>query len=152
MAADDDKKHVRFLHSTPGFVNTDTPRTSFPSLKDGLIRWALVSKFQVVSGWTIRWFGISAKEAGQRHVYLLTIDRFVPGSWRVDRNTDIAENNETLKTYQERKWNEVHLGVHEQHLGEGVGQGCDFLNHSYTFVRYGNCHLEAKSSASKMGW
>jgi hypothetical protein len=107
LAANDAKKHVTFLHATPGFVNTDTPRTTFPSMKDGVIRWALVSTFQVVSGWIIRWYGISAKEAGERHAYHLTNEKLVPGSWRVDKFSDVAKDNKTLERYQERQWGEV---------------------------------------------
>jgi hypothetical protein len=106
LAANDDKKHITFIHATPGFVHTDTARTAFPSKKNGWWYWALVSAFQIVSGWIIRFFGLPAEVSGQRHAYHLTSDNFQPGSWRVDRHSEITPDNDILKDYLQKGWAE----------------------------------------------
>lgn len=104
----DAQKHIVFLHATPGFVNTNTPRTKehLPSKKDGLLWWAFLSVIQVVSGWVIRYFGMNIKESGARHAFHLTSDTFQPGSWRVNSHSNAVPDNDTLKDYQNRGWAE----------------------------------------------
>ncbi|KAM7215917.1 hypothetical protein V8F06_008675 [Rhypophila decipiens] len=97
---------ITFIHATPGFVNTGTPRTSYPSKKDGWLKWLLVTIMQNVSGWIIIYFGKPVKESGERHAYYLTSDTYAPGSWRVDRHNDIQPDNKTLRDYKERGWAE----------------------------------------------
>jgi hypothetical protein len=120
LAEHDDQKHITFLHSTPGFVHTDTPRTVFPSKEKGFWHWALVSAFQIVSGWIIRVFGLPAGESGERHAFCLTSEGFLPGSWRVDRRSEVVADNEVLKEYLRRGWAEraweYTLGVWERAL------------------------------------
>jgi hypothetical protein len=106
LAEHNDKKHITFIHAIPGFVHTDTPRTSFPSKKNGWWHWLLVSTFQIISGWIIRFFGLPAKESGERHALYLTGDGFRPGSWRVDRRSDVTEDNAVIKEYLRRGWAE----------------------------------------------
>jgi hypothetical protein len=105
LAAQSENK-ITFIHDTPGFVSTDTPRTSFPSIEDGYLWWAFVSFMQVVTGWYIRHFGMAVKESGERHAYYLTSDMFGPGSWRVNKESEIVPDNSTLKDYQNRGWAE----------------------------------------------
>jgi hypothetical protein len=104
LAANDDGKHITFIHATPGFVHTATPRTTFPSKRHGFWYWALVSAFQIVSGWIIRFFGLPARVSGERHAYLLTSDDIKPGSWRVDRHSEVCPDNAVLKDYLQRGW------------------------------------------------
>lgn len=104
LAANDDQKRITFIHNTPGFVSTDTPRTVFPSKKHGLLWWAFLSIMQVVSGWIIRYFGMAATESGERHAFLLTCDTFGPGSWRVSRLSEVVPDNGVLQEYQKRRW------------------------------------------------
>ncbi|KAH8695816.1 hypothetical protein GQ44DRAFT_744502 [Phaeosphaeriaceae sp. PMI808] len=102
LAANDSLKHVTFLHATPGFVQTETPRTTYPPKSNGLVRWALISFFQIVSGWIIRYFGKPVKESGERHAYALTNDKFVSGSWRISHLSEVVPDNDVLVGYQER--------------------------------------------------
>lgn len=90
----------------PGFVNTKTPRTAehLPSKKDGLLWWAFLSVMQVVSGWIIRFFGMNIAESGERHAFHLTSDDFQPGSWRINRLSDAVPDNDVLKDYRARGW------------------------------------------------
>lgn len=37
LATNDSQKHITFIHGTPGFVSTDTMRTSWPSMKDSVL-------------------------------------------------------------------------------------------------------------------
>ena len=124
LAANDSQKHISFIHDTPGFVRTDTMRTSWPSKKDGLAWWAFVSVMQIVSGWIIKYFGMAAKESGERHAYELTSDKFGPGSWRVSHLNDIVPDNKVLVEYRESGWGEkiweFTLGVWEKALANGV--------------------------------
>lgn len=106
LTANDSQKHITFLHATPGFVHTDTPRTAYPSKANGLAWWAFVSVLQVVSGWIIRYFGMAAKESGERHAYELTTDKIVPGSWRVNQLSEIVPDNDVLVQYRESGWGE----------------------------------------------
>ena len=101
LAANDSKKHITFIHATPGFVNTGTPRTTYPTRKDGMLRWAFLCVMQVVSGWIIRYFGMSLSESGERNAFYLTSDKFMPGSWQTNRYNDIISPNSALKYYQE---------------------------------------------------
>jgi hypothetical protein len=98
---------ITFLHTTPGFVKTDTPRTAYPSKDNGIIWWALISVFQIVSGWIIQYFGRPAKESGERHAYALTSEAFPPGSWRVDKMSNIVPDNDILLQYRENGWKEI---------------------------------------------
>lgn len=106
LAANDNQKHLTFLHASPGFVSTDTPRTIYPSKADGMVRWVVVSVLQIVSGWVIRYFGMAAKESGERHAYELTSDEFAPGSWRVSRHSDVVPDKDVLVQYREGGWGE----------------------------------------------
>lgn len=107
FAAQDPQGRIVFLHATPGFVNTNTPRTKehLPSReKVGLLKWLLLSFVQVVSGWVIRYFGMNIKESGERHAFHLTSESFRPGSWRVDRHSNVVPDNDVLRDYHSRGW------------------------------------------------
>ncbi|ROW00363.1 hypothetical protein VMCG_07240 [Cytospora schulzeri] len=108
LAEHDAQKHIVFLHATPGFVNTNTPRTAehLPSKKDGLLWWAFLSVMQIVSGWVIRYFGMNIRESGERHAFHLTSDTYQPGSWRIDSQSDVVPDNDTLRGYHSRGWAE----------------------------------------------
>jgi hypothetical protein len=106
LSKQDVQKKLTFIHTTPGLVNTGTPRTTGPSMKDGVLWWAFLTFVQVVSGWVIIWTGYSFREAGERHAYLLTTDTIGPGSWRVDNRRDVAQDNQVLVEYRERGWEE----------------------------------------------
>ncbi|KAJ4420380.1 hypothetical protein N0V82_004369 [Gnomoniopsis sp. IMI 355080] len=108
LAARDEQKHIVFLHATPGFVNTNTPRTAehLPSKKDGLWWWAFLSVLQVVSGWIMRYFGMNIAESGERHAFHLTSDDFHAGSWRISQHSDVVPDNDVLKDYKRRGWEE----------------------------------------------
>ncbi|KAF1948162.1 hypothetical protein CC80DRAFT_486539 [Byssothecium circinans] len=124
LASNDSQKHITFLHVTPGFVSTDTPRTAYPSKSNGLAWWAFISFVQIVSGWIIKYFGMAAKESGERHAYELTNDKFVPGSWRVNHLNDVVPDNQVLVQYREDGWGEkiweFTIGVWEKALAKGV--------------------------------
>ncbi|KAH8646021.1 hypothetical protein BGZ60DRAFT_438356 [Tricladium varicosporioides] len=107
LATNDTQKQITFIHATPGFVNTGTPRTTYPSKKDGILWWAFLSTMQVVSGWIIRYFGMALNESGERHAFHLTSDTFIPGSWGTSRFNDIVSDNSTLKEYKDRGWAET---------------------------------------------
>ncbi|KAL1606140.1 hypothetical protein SLS60_003541 [Paraconiothyrium brasiliense] len=125
LASNDSQKHITFLHVTPGFVSTDTPRTAYPSKADGLAWWAFISFVQIFSGWIIKYFGMAAKESGERHAYELTSDKFVPGSWRVNHLNDIVPDNQAIAKYRADGWGEriweFTIGVWEKALAKGVG-------------------------------
>ncbi|CAI6341283.1 unnamed protein product [Periconia digitata] len=124
LASTASHNHLTFLHVTPGLVSTDTPRTGRPSKSNGLFWWALISTFQIVSGWIITCFGMSAKESGERHAYELTNDNFVAGSWRVNRLNEIVPDNQVLIDYREGGWGdkiwEFTVGVWEKALTKDV--------------------------------
>ena len=107
LSANDTQKHIVFLHTTPGFVNTKTPRREehLPSKKDGVLWWAFLSVMQVVSGWIIRFFGMKLEESSERNAYHLTNDdMYKPGSWQLFRDSDINEDNKVVQGYQAREW------------------------------------------------
>lgn len=104
LAANDAERKFTFIHATPGFVNTGTPRTTYPSKKDGYLWWAFMSVMQVVSGWIIVYFGMDLVESGERHSYHLTSDTFIPGSWQTNKLNEIIPANSALKEYQEKGW------------------------------------------------
>jgi len=64
--------------------------------------WALISLSQIVSGWIIRYFGMPAKESGERFAYVLTSEKFGPGSWRTDSQSDVVPDNDVVVRYRER--------------------------------------------------
>ncbi|KAK8024542.1 hypothetical protein PG993_012608 [Apiospora rasikravindrae] len=107
LSANESPKQTVFIHATPGFVNTGTPRTSYPSKKNGIFWWALTSAIQVVSGWIIVYFGKSLSESGERHAYLLSTDPISSGSWRTNKENDVVPDNKALKYYHERNWGET---------------------------------------------
>ncbi|PVH95204.1 hypothetical protein DM02DRAFT_691233 [Periconia macrospinosa] len=124
LASNDSQKHITFLHVTPGFVSTDTPRTAHPPKSNGLAQWALIYVFQIVSGWIIKYFGMAARESGERHAYELTSDAFVPGCWRVDHLNEVVPDNQVLVQYRKAGWGEkiweFTVGVWEKALAKGV--------------------------------
>ncbi|KAI1379353.1 hypothetical protein F4677DRAFT_328917 [Hypoxylon crocopeplum] len=104
LSADSSNKHITFIHATPGFVNTGTPRTTYPSKKDGYLWWAFVSVMQIVSGWIIIHFGKSLEESSERRAFYLTSDNYKPGFRLADNSNDVQSPNDALKYYQERGW------------------------------------------------
>ncbi len=44
--------------------------------------------------------------AGERFAYVLTNDKFVPGSWRVNRFNEVVPDNNVLVQYRESGWAE----------------------------------------------
>jgi len=106
LAVSDSERKFTFIHDTPGFVNTGTPRTAYPSKKDGWLWWVFVSIMQIVSGWIIVYFGMSVEESGERHAYYLTSDTYEPGSWSADRFNDVQPDNTTLRRYKDHGWAE----------------------------------------------
>ena len=126
LAANNGKKQLTLIHDTPGFVHTGTPRTSYPSKKDGLFWWAFVTVMQNVSGWIIVYFGMRVKESGERHAYYLTSDTFHPGSWRADRHNEVVPDNSTLSELKEAGWAQKiwdhTLGIWDKALSKGVTQ------------------------------
>ena len=122
-----DGNTITFIHSTPGFVKTDTPRTVYPSKKNGLFWWALLSILQIVSGWVIHLFGMPAKESGERHAFMLTDEAYgTPGSWKTNMLSEVVPDNEVLKRYREDGWMEriweFTNRVWDKALGTGVRQ------------------------------
>lgn len=109
----------------PGLVNTKTPRTAehLPSKKDGLLWWALLSFLQVFSGWITKYFGMNIVESGQRQAFHLTSDDFQPGSWGVNKLSDVVPDNDVLKDYRARGWEdkawEFTLQTWERALAKG---------------------------------
>lgn len=63
-----------------------------------------LSLVQIVSGWIIRYFGMNIKESGERHAFHLTSDSFEPGSWKVDRHSNVIPDNNVLRDYHSRGW------------------------------------------------
>lgn len=106
LSKQDEANKVVFLHATPGFVSTDTPRKTRPSRQSGILWWAFISTMQVVSGWIIYYFGMAVKDSGERHSYHLTSSTFNAGSWQVNRHSEVLPPNEVLRQYQERGWAE----------------------------------------------
>ncbi|KAI0477146.1 hypothetical protein GGR56DRAFT_391514 [Xylariaceae sp. FL0804] len=105
LAAEESNKLITFIHATPGFVNNGTPRTTYPSKKDGILWWAFMSFLQIVSGWYIRYFGFSLRESAERHAfYLANNEGFPPGSWQTDRHNNIVPANGALSYYQTQGW------------------------------------------------
>ncbi|KZZ87556.1 NAD(P)-binding domain protein [Moelleriella libera RCEF 2490] len=90
-----------FLHATPGYVSTDTPRKTHPTMDSGLLWWAFISVMQIVSGCIIYYFGMNVLESGQRHAYYLTSDAFQPGSWQINKHSVTVPPNRVLKKYQD---------------------------------------------------
>lgn len=50
----------------------------------------------------MRYIGMNLDEFGQRHAHHLTSDDFQPGSWRVDRFSEVCPENDVLKDYEVR--------------------------------------------------
>lgn len=98
------EKTITFIHCTPGFVNTGTERTLFPSKSNGFLWWAFITIMQVVSGWVIRFTGKTVKEAGERQAYYLTSEKYCPGSWRTDQFNEVVPDNAILEQYKQRGW------------------------------------------------
>ncbi|KAI0179379.1 hypothetical protein GGR52DRAFT_303874 [Hypoxylon sp. FL1284] len=97
---------IVFLHATPGFVSTDSPRKTRPSRQSGIVWWAFISTMQVISGWIIYYFGMAVKESGERHSFHLISSNFKPGSWQINKHSEALPPNKVLRQYQERGWAE----------------------------------------------
>ena len=98
----DEEHKIVYLHATPGFVSTRTPRKTRPSMNSGVFWWAFISTIQGISGWIIYYFGMNVTESGQRHSYHLTSDNFRPGSWQINRHSSVVPPNGVLRGYQEK--------------------------------------------------
>lgn len=107
LAEQTPRGQIVFLHATPGFVNTNTPRTKqhLPSTENvGFLQWVLLSFVQIFSGWVVRHFGMNIKESGERRAFHLTSRGFEPGSWRVDRHSNVVPDNNVPKDYHNLGW------------------------------------------------
>lgn len=126
LAASDSGKQITFIHDTPGWVKTGTPRTEEhrPRMKDGFFWWAFVSLVQIVTGWWMQNRGMSLEESSERHAFYLTSDSYKPGSWQANRLNEVVPANSALKYYQERGWAEKvwehTLRVWERALAKGA--------------------------------
>ncbi|KAH8652158.1 hypothetical protein BX600DRAFT_472036 [Xylariales sp. PMI_506] len=54
----------------------------------------------------MQYLGMPAKESGERHAFHLTSDSLRPGSWRMNRLSEVVPDNSVLKDYQTRGWAE----------------------------------------------
>lgn len=54
----------------------------------------------------MRFVGMYIAESGERHAFNLTSDDFQPGSWRLNRFSDVVPDNDILKGYRTRGWEE----------------------------------------------
>ncbi|KAI1398161.1 hypothetical protein F4819DRAFT_43936 [Hypoxylon fuscum] len=50
LSKQDEENKIVFLHATPGFVSTETPRKTRPSKQPGIFWWVFITTMQVVSG------------------------------------------------------------------------------------------------------
>jgi len=105
LAAHDNHKHIVFLHTTPGLVDTGSPKPK-PTRANGWLQWVLLSIFQFISSYVVRYSGMSLKESGERYAFELTNDAYSPGSWRLDKLCDVVPDNEVLVRYQQGGWAE----------------------------------------------
>lgn len=106
LAAHDAEKHITFVHALPGFVHTHTERKKRPTMANGVVLWVLRSLFQVLSEWYIRLFGMAVQESGERFAFILMSEKFGPGSWRTDPESEVVFDNAILQKYRERDWAE----------------------------------------------
>lgn len=78
----------------------------------------------IVLEWIIKYFGMAAKESGERRAYELTSDNFAHGLWRVSGLNNIVPDNKVLVEYRESGWGEniweFTLAVREKALAKGV--------------------------------
>jgi NAD(P)-dependent dehydrogenase (short-subunit alcohol dehydrogenase family) len=103
LAAHDDQRHITFVHATPGLVKTGSPMQT-PKREHGWLRWILVSIVKFLSSYIVGYSGTALEESGERHTFVLTSDSFQPGSWRVDKLSNVLPDNEALVSYQQRGW------------------------------------------------
>jgi hypothetical protein len=107
------------LNVTTGLVNTEPSR--IVSETNELVKWALVSILRVVSRWIIYHISTTAQEFGERHAYVLPVETFPPGSWRINNLSNIVQDNDVFVEYQESGWHG--LG----HYLEQDFRGCEDL-------------------------
>lgn len=103
LAEQDSKKHIVYLHATPGLVITGSKKQK-PKLSAGFFRWIFLSILQFLSRYIMRFKGTPVLESGERHAFLLTSETYKPGSWKTDKDCEIVPNNEVLVSYQQRGW------------------------------------------------
>ncbi|KAI3331806.1 hypothetical protein HD806DRAFT_478368 [Xylariaceae sp. AK1471] len=95
---------LTLIHNAPGLVESDNlRRIRLPADAPFMRRvWVSVAKFLIS---VIRYFiGMPPKEAGERQTYHLTSDTYGPGSFRVNKSSEIVPSNDALMTYRESGW------------------------------------------------
>ena len=105
LATQDEQKHLTLVHCTPGLVNTGQEKQK-PTAEHGWIQYIILSILRSLAQLIVPYVGMSMDEAGDRHAYLLTTDTIQPGSWRVDKSSEVKPDVEILVNYQQRGWAE----------------------------------------------
>ena len=99
-------KQITFLHSFPGMVKTDVIARMTPPESSGLLWRVGLASFRGIGAAVMGVFGMEAKECGDRQAFLLTTDKYGPGSWRIDSSSQEVSTPGVLQRYNEGGWKE----------------------------------------------
>ena len=97
---------LTLIHNAPGLVESDNVRRVQPPAGVSLLKRIYLRAIKFVFT-VIRYFiGMSPSEAGERQTYHLTSDRYGPGSFRVDKSSDVVPDNDAVIRYTQAGWSD----------------------------------------------
>ncbi|KAK6073858.1 hypothetical protein SCUP515_06780 [Seiridium cupressi] len=99
-----DRPSLTLAHNAPGMVESDNVRRDNPAEDTPFLRRIIMRIIKLVMR-VVRYFrGMSPKEAGERQTYHLTTEQYGPGSFGVDKDSEIVLDNDVLISYRESGW------------------------------------------------
>jgi hypothetical protein len=90
LSQEESNKDITFLHASPGLVKTDIfARLTAP--EGSSLTWRiLLPVIQGLAGVMYWVLGVSVEDSGERQAFHLTSDKFKPGAWRVDPESEVV--------------------------------------------------------------
>ena len=99
-------KHIVFMHAFPGWVRTDIfARLTAPE-SCGVAWKVALALIRGLVAIIMRLFAVSVQDSGERQAFHLTSDRYGPGAWRIDDQSEQVLAAGVLEKYREREWPE----------------------------------------------
>ncbi|KAI1387794.1 uncharacterized protein F4822DRAFT_407593 [Hypoxylon trugodes] len=95
-----------FLHTYPGWVKTDNFARLEAPPSSGILWVIFLLLLRSLTGILASLFGFSSEQCAERQVFYLTSERYTPGAWRIDHNSETAGKNRMLDKYRQHGWPE----------------------------------------------
>lgn len=97
---------IVFMHGFPGLVRTQIFAGQTAPKSSGLLWTITLALIRYVVAIMMLIMGFTPEESGERHAFLLTIDKFGPGAWLINEKCEESPAPAALQRYRETGWTE----------------------------------------------